>query len=221
MSYGLTTHDSQLTIHHSRFNMQPSPNRYFIINKPFNMVSQFVSTHEVKLLGDLNFNFPPGIHAVGRLDNHSEGLLVLTTNKKITRLLFLSDEPHKRTYLVQVNNIVSAENLKRLQTGVNIRIKTGVTYTTTPCDVRVVTDPETLYDLGERLTAYDPYTWLLITITEGKYHQVRKMIAAIKHKCKRLIRISIEDLELEELEAGKVREVEEKELFKKLKINGR
>ncbi len=183
------------------------------------MVSQFVSTDDVKLLGHLDFDFPKGIHAVGRLDNNSEGLLILTTNKKVTRLLFLSEVPHKRTYLVQVNNIVSAENLKMLQTGVAIRIKTGVTYTTTPCDVNLVANPELLYDLGERLTAHPPYTWLLITITEGKYHQVRKMIAAIRHKCKRLIRISIEELELDGLKAGEARELEEEYFFKKLKIS--
>jgi 23S rRNA pseudouridine2457 synthase len=194
------------------------PSRYFIINKPFNMVSQFVSTHDVRLLGDIDFNFPEGIHAVGRLDNDSEGLLILTTNKKITRLLFLSDEPHKRTYLVQINNILSAENLKRLQNGISIRIKTGVTYTTAPCDVSVVTNPGELYDLGERLTAYHPFTWLLITITEGKFHQVRKMIAATGHKCKRLIRVSIEDLELDGLKAGEVMELEEKDFFKKLNL---
>ncbi len=193
--------------------------RYFIINKPFNMVSQFVSTHDVQLLGNLDFDFPAGTHAVGRLDNHSEGLLILTTNKKLTRLLFLSDEPHKRTYLVQVNNIVSPENLKRLQDGVEIRIKTGVKYITPACEVKIVTHPEELYELGTRLTAYEPYTWLQITITEGKYHQVRKMIAAIRHKTKRLIRISIEDLELEGLQAGKVRELEEALIFEKLKLN--
>ena len=193
--------------------------RYFIINKPYNMVSQFVSTHDVKLLGDLDFDFPPGTHAVGRLDNHSEGLLILTTNKKVTRLLFLSDEPHKRTYLVQVINIVSAKNLKRLQTGVAIKIKTGITYTTTPCDVQIITKPEALYGLGERLTAYPPFTWLLMTITEGKYHQVRKMIAATGHKCKRLIRISIEGLGLDGLKAGEVKELEEEDLFRRLKID--
>ncbi len=182
------------------------------------MVSQFVSTHDVQLLGDLEFNFPLGTHAVGRLDNHSEGLLILTTNKKVTRLLFLSNEPHKRTYLVQVNNVFSDENLKRLQKGISIRIKTGVTYTTTPCDVRVVTNPQDLYELGDRLTAYHPFTWLLITITEGKFHQVRKMIAATGHKCKRLIRISIEDLELNGLPAGAVHELEEQDFFTKLKI---
>ena len=68
------------------------------------MVSQFVSTHEVNLLGDLPFEFPEGTHAIGRLDNHSEGLLILTTNKKITRLLFDPKKSHKRTYLVMVNN---------------------------------------------------------------------------------------------------------------------
>lgn len=198
--------------------MLTSPSRYFILNKPFNMVSQFLSTHDVHLLGDLDFNFPVGTHAVGRLDNHSEGLLILTTNKKVTRLLFLSDEPHKRTYLVQVNNIVSAENLKRLQTGVEIRIKTGVAYNTPACEVSIVTEPEKLYDLGTRFTAYEPFTWLLMTITEGKYHQVRKMIAAIKHKTKRLIRISIENLELDGLKAGETRELDEKFFFRKLKI---
>lgn len=183
------------------------------------MVSQFISTHDVRLLGMLDFDFPEGTHAVGRLDNDSEGLLILTTNKKITRLLFLGDEPHKRTYLVQINNVLSDENLKRLQNGINIRIKTGVTYTTSPCDVSLVTNPEILYDLGDRLTAWPPFTWLLISITEGKFHQVRKMIAATGHKCKRLIRISIEDLELNGLKAGEVQELEEADFFKKLKIN--
>ena len=76
--------------------------RYFIIYKPVNMVSQFISSHEVRLLGDLGFDFPEGTHAIGRLDQHSEGLLLLTTNKKITKQLFQGEKPHTRTYLVQV-----------------------------------------------------------------------------------------------------------------------
>ena len=63
--------------------MNESKFRYYIINKPYNMVSQFISSHSVGLLGDLDFKFPEWIQAVGRLDNHSEGLLILTTNKKI------------------------------------------------------------------------------------------------------------------------------------------
>src|SRR6188474_3148552 len=111
--------------------------RYFVLNKPYNMVSQFVSTHDVCLLSDLDFKFPEGTHAIGRLDNDSEGLLLLTTNKKITRLLFSSGIPHERTYLVQVNNILSDDSLSRLRTGVDIRIKGGEDYTTPACDVHL------------------------------------------------------------------------------------
>src|SRR5438046_2532135 len=109
--------------------------RYFILNKPYDMVSQFVSTHRVRLLTDLDFKFPEGTHAIGRLDNHSEGLLILTTDKRVTRLLFLADCPHKRTYLVQVNNFISPQSLCLLQTGVTIRVKNGEDYITPPCDV--------------------------------------------------------------------------------------
>ena len=50
--------------------------RYFLLNKPMNMVSQFVSTHQVNLLSNINFDFPEGTHAIGRLDQMSEGLLL-------------------------------------------------------------------------------------------------------------------------------------------------
>ncbi len=182
------------------------------------MVSQFISTHAVGLLGDLDFDFPEGTHAVGRLDNHSEGLLILTTNKKITRLLFLADTPHKRTYLVQVNNTVSKENLHLLQTGVTIRIRGGNDYITPPCDVSIIEKPELLYNIPTGQKLYGPHTWLMITLTEGKFHQVRKMMGAIRHRCKRLIRISIEDLALEGLAPGCVKEMEEADFFKQLKI---
>src|SRR3954467_11236755 len=132
------------------------PHRYYILNKPYNMVSQFVSTHNVRLLTDLDFDFPEGTHAIGRLDNHSEGLLILTTDKRVTRLLFLSDSPHKRTYLVQVNNFVSAESLYLLQTGVTIRVKDGQDYTTPPCDVEIVKDPERIYGGAVTEKQYGP-----------------------------------------------------------------
>ena len=198
--------------------MNEDGHRYFIINKPANMVSQFVSSHEVGLLGDLDFAFPKGIHAIGRLDNHSEGLLILTTNKKVTRLLFQGAVPHKREYLVQVKNMVSEERLNLLRTGVTIRIKGDIEYTTTPCQVSIVTNPELIVKQAHGLPAYIAVTWLLITLTEGKFHQVRKMVNAVHHKCKRLIRVAIEDIELGDLEPGCVKEIEEKDFFKQLKI---
>ncbi|MFN5253547.1 MAG: pseudouridine synthase, partial [Chitinophagaceae bacterium] len=115
--------------------------RYFIIYKPVNMVSQFISTHQVKLLGDLNFDFPEGTHAIGRLDQHSEGLLLLTTNKKITKLLFQGTKPHTRTYLVQVKNIVSKETAKQLSEGIEISASGGGRYRTSTCLVKIVNKP--------------------------------------------------------------------------------
>ncbi len=196
--------------------------RYFIINKPYNMVSQFVSSHKVRLLGDLAFDFPEGTHAIGRLDNHSEGLLLLTTNKKVTKLLFESKQPHKRTYLVKVRRIVTPEILLQLQTGTSIIIKGGSNYITTPCDVQIVEPPIDLFVGGAnqsnpRLDL--PSTWLNITLTEGKYHQVRKMVASVNHQCVRLIRMSIENLTLGNLQSGEVKEVEETYFFKQLDIN--
>ena len=198
--------------------MSTSPHRYFILNKPYNMVSQFVSTHGVNLLGDLKFNFPEGIHAIGRLDNLSEGLLLLTTNRKITRLLFEAKTPHKRTYLVLVNHTVTEERLQLLREGISFRIRGGEYYTSTPCEAEIVLKPEISFPSPYIMTKNIPYTWLRITLTEGKFHQVRKMVAAIHHRCKRLIRISIEDLALGDLQPGCIKEIAEKDFFEQLKI---
>jgi 23S rRNA pseudouridine2457 synthase len=192
--------------------------RYFLINKPINMVSQFVSSHEVQLLGNLEFDFPEGTHAIGRLDQNSEGLLLLTTNKKITKLLFQGPIPHKRTYLVQVKNKMLPETAKKLAAGIEISAKTGSSYTTTPCEVQIVEKPIGLFEVGKPLHENVVTTWLTITLTEGKFHQVRKMVAAVNHKCIRLIRISIEDIELGNMQPGDVIEINEDDFFKKLKL---
>lgn len=193
--------------------------RYFIINKPYNMVSQFTSPHHVGLLGDLDYQFPDNTHAVGRLDNHSEGLLILTTNKKVTRLLFHDSVPHKRTYLVQVNKIMSDDDIEQLRSGVSIKVKENRYHTTAPCDIMRIKEGIILCKLESRPTGYPPFSWLKMTITEGKFHQVRKMIRATGHRCMRLIRVAIEDLALEDLEPGETREIEEKMFFKKLHIH--
>jgi 23S rRNA pseudouridine2457 synthase len=195
-----------------------SPHRYFILNKPYNMVSQFVSSHAVNLLGDMGFPFPEGIHAIGRLDNLSEGLLLLTTNKKITRLLFEGAIPHKRTYLVLVNNTVTEERLQQLRKGVRFRIRGGEYYTSIPCDAEIIDNPSLSFTSPYIMTDKIPYTWLRITLTEGKFHQVRKMVAAIHHRCKRLIRVSIEDLALGDLQPGAIKEIAEEDFFRLLKL---
>ena len=193
--------------------------RYFILNKPINMVSQFVSTHQVKLLGSINFDFPEGTHAIGRLDKNSEGLLLLTTNSKVTKLLFHGKQPHTRKYLVQVINKVTPETIAALSNGITISAKQGEKYITNTCEVVIVDKPAYIQELSSTpLHKNVKNSWLTITLTEGKFHQVRKMVAAVNHKCLRLIRITIEDIEVETLKPGEVQEVSHEYFFEKLKL---
>ena len=192
--------------------------RYFIIYKPVNMVSQFISSHKVNLLGDLNFDFPDGTHAIGRLDQNSEGLLLLTTNKKITKLLFQGEKPHIRTYLVQVKNKVTQETARQLEKGIEISATDGSKYLTSPCTVKLVEKPDYISEALMPLHPNAENSWLEISLTEGKFHQVRKMVAAVHHKCIRLIRISIEDLHIQGLKPGQVLEADEQFFFEKLKL---
>ena len=192
--------------------------RYFILNKPMNMVSQFVSSHQVKLLGHLDFNFPEETHAIGRLDQNSEGLLLLTTNKKITRLLFQGRVPHTRTYLVQVKNTVSPETVLKLANGIAISAPNGTQFITTPCMVKLVNKPANLFEVGKPLHENVKTSWLQITLTEGKFHQVRKMVAAVNHKCIRLIRTEIENISIGNMQPGEVIEMGEPTFFSLLKL---
>lgn len=182
------------------------------------MVSQFVSTDKVELLDSLNFQFPPGTHALGRLDKDSEGLLLLTTDKRATRLLFSDAAPHYRTYLVMVQNEVTLPAFAQLQFGVEIKIKNAEYYFAKPVAVERVRNPATYYPHAmDNREAY-PHTWLLVTLNEGKFRQIRKMVLKVRHRCLRLIRLSISDMHLGNLKPGEVREVREKEFYELLGI---
>jgi 23S rRNA pseudouridine2457 synthase len=187
--------------------------RYFILNKPADMVSQFVSSDTVPLLGDLPFPFPDGTHAIGRLDKDSEGLLLLTTDKAVTRLVFLGEKPHKRTYLIMVQNEMSEATFEQLKNGVEIKIKNGEKYMACPENVVRVINPLMLYPWATDPREKYPHTWLLITLTEGKYRQVRKMALAVRHRCVRLIRLQMENITLEGIAPGEVKELDKENFY--------
>jgi 23S rRNA pseudouridine2457 synthase len=199
--------------------MEELAHRYFILNKPYNMLSQFIGDNfGNNMLGKIDYDFPEGTHAIGRLDNLSEGLLILTTNKKVTKLLFNSKILHKRTYLVQVDATITDQNISDLRSGVPILLRGNIMWKTSPCEVERIEKPDECYNIVNTLHPRHPHAWLKITLTEGKYRQIRKMIIAVNNKCKRLIRTSIEDLELGNLPVGQIREYSESDFFQKLKI---
>jgi 23S rRNA pseudouridine2457 synthase len=192
--------------------------RYFILYKPVDMVSQFVSADKVRLLGEIDFEFPEGTHAIGRLDKDSEGLLLLTTDKKVTRLLFQGKQPHRRTYVVQVKNVMTEETAAQLAAGITISAAQGQEYLTTPCSVMLIDKPIYIQDALIPLHEKVKNSWVSITLTEGKFHQVRKMVAAVQHKCVRLIRTSIENISIEDLVPGQVKEVDKEYFYQQLKL---
>lgn len=192
--------------------------QYFALYKPRNMVSQFISSHAVPLLGEIDYNFPIGTHAIGRLDKESEGLLLLTTDKSITNRLFCATTPHYRTYLVQVNHLVSAENIERMAGGIGISCVGNEQYITQPCTVHRIENISSINTLTPSMYDAWPHTWLQITLTEGKYHQVRKMVLAVGHKVRRLIRYSIENITIENMQPGEVKGFSQQEFYHLLKL---
>ena len=183
------------------------------------MISQFVSPYEQRKLGELNFDFPEGTAAVGRLDRESEGLLILTTDKTLTHRLLNPEKKHTRCYIVQVEKIIEESTLDKLRTGIDILIKgQNKIYKTLPCTINLMVQPKNLHEREKSLSTDLPQSWLEFILTEGKNRQIRKMCKAVRHKCRRLIRTKIENLELGNMKPGEVREVGQEELFGLLRL---
>jgi len=181
---------------------------HFILNKPHGYLSQFVVNGKIKkrhkLLGEL-FDFPEGTMAIGRLDRDSEGLLFLTTDGKVSYEI-LSNK-YEKEYYVQVDGIITNQAIEQIQNGVEIGFE-GKKYTTKPCKASLIETPthlpiENRKERGER---HGPTSWASITVSEGKFRQVRKMTAAVGFPTLRLVRVRIGNVRLQ-LNSGEVLEV--------------
>ena len=180
--------------------------RHFIIHKPWGMISQFVNPakRKKKLLGDL-YDFPAGTMAIGRLDVASEGLLLLTTNGKVSEEIRSSK--YEKEYYVQVDGLITQEAVEELKTGVEIGFD-GKKYITKPGKSFLIEDPKfPLRSQKIRDERHGPTSWVSIIIREGKFRQVRKMTAAVGYPTLRLIRVRIGEIELDNLEINGVKEV--------------
>ena len=180
--------------------------RHFIIYKPWGMISQFVNPAKRKktLLGDL-YDFPEGTMAIGRLDVASEGLLLLTTDGKVSAEI--RSNKYEKEYYVQVDGVITTEAIERLKTGVEIGFN-GKKYITKPGKAFIIEDPKfPLRSMKIRDDRHGPTSWIAIIIREGKFRQVRKMTAAVGLPTLRLIRVRIGEIKLEPLAVGEVKEV--------------
>jgi len=194
--------------------------RYFIVYKPFHVLSQF--TEEIP--GQLTLHslgvLPKNIYPVGRLDKDSEGLLLLTNDKALNHQLLHPKFKHQRTYWIQVEGIPKEEDLAPLRVGISIRIKKKL-HQTAPAIVRIIAAPTSIPERNPpvRFRKDIPTSWLEITLTEGKNRQVRRMSASIGFPVLRLIRNRIEDLSLKELKGQPVIELKKEQVYQLLNIN--
>ena len=178
----------------------------FILCKPDGYLSQFVNNqskrNNKRLLGEL-FNFPEGAMAIGRLDEPSEGLLLITTDGKVSE--YVRSSKIEKEYYAQVDGIITPEAVELLKNGVSIGFD-GSTYITKKCKAEIVTP---LHDFPKRRKKirderHGPTSWVSVTLTEGKFRQVRKMTAAVGFPTLRLIRVRIGAIQLNGMQAGEV-----------------
>ncbi len=180
----------------------------YLIHKPYGYISQFVSNEtkrkNKKLLGEL-YDFQKGIMAIGRLDQDSEGLLLLTTDGKLSEKI--RSKNIEKEYYAQVDGIITEDALEKLQNGIEIGIL-GKKYFTNKCKASIIPDP----NFPKRIVPirmHRPTSWVSITLTEGKLRQIRKMTAAVGFPTLRLVRVRIGNLKIYKLEVGKVEELKD------------
>ena len=188
-----------------------STSSLILFNKPYGVQSQFRddSNNDHSTLSE--YFTDKSLRIAGRLDATSEGLLILTSdgrvNKAITQPPSIKNfaqnkQKQGKTYLIQVEGLVSDAQLKQLAAGVNL--KDGKTLPATALLVDEVDLPIDLWQrdppIRERKSV--PTSWLMLTIYEGKNRQVRRMTAHVGLPCLRLIRWSVAGFELGSLGVG-------------------
>ncbi|WP_396193598.1 pseudouridine synthase [Flavobacterium sp.] len=185
---------------------------HFLLHKPHGYLSQFVyeKKRHKKLLGAI-YDFPEGTMAIGRLDEDSEGLLLLTTDGMMSELV--RSKTIEKEYYAQVDGIITPEAIAQLKKGVEIGFK-GVRYVTKNCEAQILSQLPEFIGEGRKIRdeRHGPTSWVSITLTEGKFRQVRKMTAAVGFPTLRLVRIRVGNLTLQNLKAGEVLKLDQFEL---------
>ena len=175
---------------------------YFILNKPYGVLSQFTDKLKRKTLAGF-YDFPKDVYPVGRLDLDSEGLLLLSNDKEMVDFLLNPVNRHEKEYYAQVEGIPDEVSIKQLEEGVIIEGKK-----TLPAKAAIIDEP----NFPPRKPPIFPrknksVCWLSVVVTEGRYRQVRKMTASVGYPTLRLVRVRIKNIQLGNLKPGEVREL--------------
>lgn len=191
-------------------------NYYFQLYKPFQVLSQFSPEEGKQTLADF-FDVPKDVYPVGRLDFDSEGLLLLTNDKQLNHRLLHPKFFHQRSYWVQVDGAINENAIRELSNGVDINLDGKIYHTKNAIAKIFETDP-IVPDRNPpiRFRKEIPAPWIELILTEGKNRQVRKMTAKVGFPTLRLIRNSIEDIHLNNMQPGEMIALTEQEIYQKL-----
>ena len=166
--------------------------RYYMLNKPAGVVSATKDNTAGTVVELLDSQDRSGVFPVGRLDKDTEGLLLLTNDGELSHKLLAPKRHVDKTYLASLEYPISQEDVARLEQGVDI----GEERITLPAKVQMV-DARTIY----------------LTIHEGKFHQIKRMLRAVGNRVTALKRVSFAGIDLDEnLKPGEYRELTEQEV---------
>lgn len=161
---------------------------YYAFNKPIGVITHSPQFGEKDIKRSVKL--PRDVFPVGRLDKDSSGLIILTNDGRITERVLGPDYDHEKEYRVRVSEPLRDSFKKTMEAGVDIE-----GYHTKPCVVRK-TGPKSF----------------TITLTEGKKHQIRRMVAAMHNSVVELERTRILTVRLNDLTPGALRPLEGSEL---------
>ena len=172
--------------------------RLWLYYKPVGLVTTHKDNQNRPTVFDSLPPFMPRVISVGRLDLNSEGLLLLTNNGELSRKLELPENGWSRRYKVKVHGFVDTKKLASLEKGATVD---GINYG--PVKAEIETEKGT-------------NAWLIITLSEGKNREIRKLMKSIGLDVARLIRLSYGPFQLGALKKGEVKEVPAKVLQEQL-----
>ena len=181
--------------------------RTIAFNKPYGVLPCFTDPEGRPTLAD--YVSVSNVYAAGRLDQDSEGLMILTSDGALAHRI--TDPQHKlpKVYLVQVERIPVEQAITQLSQGVVLAGKR-----TRPAQVVLLPHEPVLPErpVPIRFRKNVPTAWLEITIHEGMNRQVRRMTAAVGHPTLRLVRIAIGPVRLGNLGSGEWRVLRENDI---------
>ncbi len=175
--------------------------KLILLNKPFNVLSQFSDSSGKSTLAD--YIVDKGVYPAGRLDYDSEGLLLLTDDGQLQHRIAHPQAKLEKTYWVQVEGDIDESAIAKLRSGVIL--KDGMSR---PAKAKRI-DPPTVWERTPpiRQRANIPTSWFSLSISEGRNRQVRRMTAAVGFPTLRLIRYQIGDWTLDGLAPGQSCEI--------------